>query len=155
MAKFKIQAGAEIDVLGKDELRAELDHARSNWVGEVSRGIRWRRASMSGVSDGVTGVVLFGDRSESMLGPEEGFVWLVKRLSITSYDPTTQALALYQGAASSSAIIVPKLAAYQTQMDELLMPGDSLVISGTVAISTKIWATVQVKEAPIALLWRL
>lgn len=154
MAKFKIHAGAEVDVLSKDELRGELEHARASWLGEVARGIRWKRASMFGTSDGA-GAITIGENAEAMLSPGEGFVWLVKRLSISSYDPTTQALALYQGAVSGSALIVPKLAAYTVQMDELLMPKDTLVVSGTVAATTKIWVTVQVKEAPISLLWRI
>lgn len=157
MAKFKISAGAEIDVVTKDEVREELAHARANWVGEVARGCRWKRGSMFGTTDGA-GLVTIGENGENALGPGEGFAWLLKRVAVTGYDPvapSTQSLALYQGAANPSAIIVPKLGTYTAEMNELLMPKDTLVVSGTAAISTKVWVTVQVKEVPVSLLWRL
>lgn len=157
MAKFKINAGAEINVLDKDELRGELAHARASWVSEVAKGVRWKRASMWGTSDGA-GLVTIGESGDNQLGPGEGFVWRIRRLSISGYDPVApslQSLALYQGSANASAIIVPKLGTYNTQMDEVLMPKDTLVVAGTAAISTKVWVTVQVTEAPVALLWRL
>lgn len=152
--KFKFNAGAELDLLTKDEVRAELAHAQASWIGEVSRGIRFRRVSIYGDADGA-GAVTIGATGESTAGPDQGMVWMLRRLSVTDYDPAATALALYNGSVSDSAVIVPKLATWQTDMDEVLMPGERLVVAGTVAASARVWVTAQVKEAPISLLWRL
>jgi hypothetical protein len=152
--KVKLNAGAELDLITAAEVRKELDHARASWIGEVSRGVRARRFSFTGDSD-AAGALLMGNAGDPV-GPDQGMVWLLRRLSITNYNPAgADVLALYHGDNQGSAVIVPKLATWQTDMDEILMPGDRLVVAGTVAVSTRVWVTGMVKEAPAALLWRL
>lgn len=152
--KAKIQAGAEFDFLTSGELRKELNDARLSWRDEVSRGVRFRRFSFVGVADGA-GLLAAGGAGSDPTGPDQGMAWRLLRLSVTNYDPAVNALGLFNGAAGGSSVIVPKLATYTTQMDEVLMPGDTLVVAGTVVAGARVWVTGQVKEAPVSLLWRL
>lgn len=155
MAEFKIQAGARINLLTREELRQEMDAARTNWVHEVARGIRYRRFSTFATSDGA-GAIEIGIQGDQRMGPGEGFVWQLGRLSVSAYDPSGgDALALYQGSVSDSAIIIPALDTFNDMLTEVLYPGDTLVVAGTVSASTQVWVTGQVKEAPVSLLWRL
>lgn len=152
--KIKIQAGAELETLSPGELRDELTRARAAWISEVSRGVRARRFSATGTSD-AGGAITIGVVGDGV-GPDTGMVWLLRRFSVQGYNPAgTDTLALYNGSTSGSAVIVPKLQTWQTDMDEFLMPGDRLVVAGTVAINTQVWITGQVQEAPASLLWRM
>lgn len=153
MARFKIHAGAEFDMLTQRELEETLARQQVNWRMEVQRGIRWRRFSAFADVSGA-GAVVLGDKDTELIGPPEGFVWMLKRVSVTGYDPTTAALALYQGSASGSAVIHPKLAVYNA-MEEVLYAGDHLVMSGTATANARVWVTGLVKEAPQALAWKL
>jgi hypothetical protein len=153
MAKFKINAGAEIDTITKAELRDEMDRMRVNWVGEIARGIRTRRVSaFADVTGG--GTVTFGENGDQTISPADGFVWKVKRLSVTGYDPTTDTLALYHSSVSPSAVIHPDLDVHNV-LDEILNAGEKLVLSGTATANGRLWVTAQVWEAPHALAWKL
>jgi hypothetical protein len=153
MAKVKIQAGAELDTLSRDELRSELDRFFVNWRGEVARGIKPRRVSAFADVDG-SGAVTLGESGEQILTPSDGFVWRVERLSITGYDPSSDALALYHSSVSDSAVIQPVLDTYNI-LDEIVSAGERLIVSGTATASTRLWVTAQVWEAPHALAWKL
>lgn len=75
--KFKIAAGAEIDLLTKPE----LDAALRSWGEEYIRGRRYRKINAQGTV-AADGTVSIGGASDpaGMMGPDEGFVWSVKRL---------------------------------------------------------------------------
>lgn len=156
--KFKIQAGAEIDVATKKEVRDEIEAARTSWIGEVARGDRFRRFSAYAYSD-AAGTVAVGQTGQ-YIGPAEGFVWSVTRFAVTSgYDPATQVLSLTLGsdATTGSAVIIPDLGTYNDLSGNqlVLYPGDRLYVVGTVAASSRVWVTGQARELPISLAWRL
>lgn len=73
--KFKIQAGAEIEVMTPAEMRSEL----GAWLGEIRRGVKFVRRSMFDTVD--NGAVTMGP--EQGLGPEPGFTWAVTRINVT------------------------------------------------------------------------
>lgn len=154
--KFKIQAGAEIDVATKKEVRDEIAAAKTSWLAEVARGDRYRKFSAYGDSDAL-GAIVIGARDQR-IGPAEGFVWSVTRLAIIGYDPATQSLALAtDDLATGSSVIIPKLSTYHDLSGNQLViySGDQLYVAGTVAASTKVWITGQARELPMPLAWRL
>lgn len=78
--KFKIAAGAEIDLL----TRGEMSEVLRNWGEEWIRGRRYRKVNGVGTVDGAGGLSIGGAGDASgELGPDEGFVWSVKRLIIS------------------------------------------------------------------------
>ncbi len=153
--KFKIQAGAELDLLTAGEVRGELDRFAANWRAEVARGIRYRRFSIFGDTDG-SGVLALGESGDQRAGPSTGFCWLLKRLSVGGgYTPASQSIAFYHSSPNPSSLIDPDLGAVQ-DYEEFFAPGETLVFAGTsLTASTRIWVTGQVLEAPEALAWKL
>lgn len=156
--KVKIEAGATMDVLTAKEMRQELDQALTAWRGEVARGIRWRRISTFGTPSG--GSVTIGDGAEDRIGPANGMLWQVKRVSVTGYVPPAwggvDRLAVYTSSVTPSSTLVGALESpYQQLYDEVLGGGQTLIVSGTVATTARVWLTVSVKEAPESLMWRL
>lgn len=81
MAKFKIQAGAEIDALSDDELKKSLDEQNQSWFREFARGLKSMRLTMT--ASVASGAVTLGGTEAQPFGPREGFVWDVRRLSVS------------------------------------------------------------------------
>lgn len=81
MAKFKLSAGAEMDVITKKEMAEVMDTMTRTWMAEVTRGIKHRRfqarASITG------GAVTIGSSVDNDLGPANGLYWAVKAVSVT------------------------------------------------------------------------
>lgn len=78
--KFKLQAGREIDVLTKDELKAGLTDNTASWFKEEARGFNTARfgpivGTVSGAAVAIPGP---GDPT---IGPDPGFVWAVQRIT--------------------------------------------------------------------------
>lgn len=154
MAKVQIQAGATIDTLNRHELADALAAHLTSWRHENARGIKARRFSAFGDAT-AGGVLTLGATGDQQIGPPEGFVWNVLRLSVSNYDPATATIALYHSSVSDSAVIHPDLAVYNT-LDEIVYAGETLVLSGTgLAASARVWATGLVWEAPQSLAWKL
>ena len=156
MAKFKIQAGAEIDVLTENEMRKGLKDFAASWMAETTRGDKYRRFSTFADISGAE--VTIGAGAQPRIGPAEGFIWAVKRIALTNYDPSAETLALYLNSTESSAVVHPSLVVYNAfDSTQLVMyPGDTLVVYGSSLSSTgRVWLTGQARELPIGLAWRL
>lgn len=154
--RFKIQAGGTIDVATREEVRQEIEAASASWFAEVARGDRFVRFAVEGDPAG-GGNTLIGEYAHDRIGPREGFVWSLKRLSVTGYDPAADSLRLYAGSESDSATIIPKLDMFHAFADNavVMYPGERLLIAGTVTGGSRIWVTGQARELPLALAWRL
>lgn len=163
--KFKIQAGAELDLLTKGEMSEALETFRQAWVTEIARGDRYRRfsgqAAISAGSFTIGGPDGGPDRAD--FGPRDGYVWSVKRLAValgdgTPLDPTMENLAIYINEVSPANLVHPVFVDYQPfGSDELVLyPGDELVIAGSSLSSTGyLTVTGQAREIPMQLAWRL
>lgn len=81
MSKFKLQAGAEIDVLTKDELRPILD----DYTKELGRGVRFRTITMPYQLHGALGSQTITPAATQMnkIGPDSGLIWDVRFLIVT------------------------------------------------------------------------
>ncbi len=155
--KFKIQAGTEIEVATRREVREEIEAAGTAWRGELARGLRWRTASMLGTVS-AAGALTLGDSGDQWIGPPQGMVWACKRISVSaSYTPATQALSLYRGSVSDTALIIPDLSGYDQLYDEPLRGGERLVVAAASGLTNgaQITVTVLAREAPEFLAWRL
>lgn len=155
MAEVEIKAGAKFHILNRHELRDELTRHQASWMTEVARGIRARRFTAFGDAT-AGGALTIGETGEQRIGPDQGYVWLLKRLTVTNYTPASQSLALFHGTTEASAAIIPVLTATATvDIDEFVPGSDRLIITGTVAASARCWVTGWAWEAPEALAWKL
>lgn len=151
--KAKLTAGAELDLLNRDELAETL----KSWGHELTRGARFRRRSMAGTV-AADGSLTIGTGSDDTFGPAEGFVWAVTRISIAGIDPDTQWVNAYANDANPSSLLVPRISRVEYPGDHavVLVSGDQLVIAGSTLTATAIvTATVQIKEAPTLMAWSL
>jgi hypothetical protein len=84
MARVKIQAGAEFDILNKDELDGSLKEAEAREVAAL-RGVKDERFMLIGTV--ASSALTLGDPSTGSVGgiiagPREGYVWVIKHLVI-------------------------------------------------------------------------
>jgi hypothetical protein len=154
MAKSKIQAGAEIDLL----TRAELEQVLANWRTEQARGVKLRRHSILGTSDAAGGLQMGGNED----GPSEGMAWAVTRFSVAfphqSAMPALGLSVFANDTTSPTGLIVRTLLTDVFTGDHgcVLLSGDSLRIAGAgLPVSTQCIVTCSVKELPIGMIWNL
>lgn len=155
MAKVKIQAGAELDVLTRSEMKEELAAFQANWWAEARRGDRFRRLLLQAtVTAG--GTVEFGTNPDQASGPADGFVWSVKRLN---HSAAGEELDLYLNDASPGSLVgrFPTARFWAFDAGQLVLyPGDTLVAAGASWTAGEIHTvTGAVRELPIALAWRI
>jgi hypothetical protein len=149
--KVKLSAGAEFDMLNRDELAAVL----RSWQTEITRGAKLRRLSISGVAVG--GVLAIGGNDD---GPAEGMAWAVTRLSVAP-GPTLPAggLQVYANTSESpSALLIRNLTTDVFCGDHgcNILGGESLRIAGTgLGATDAVTVTLSIKEVPVQQIWSL
>lgn len=158
MAKFKIQAGAEIDLISKKEMEEALKSLAS-WMVEASIGARYTRVHSTGLI--AAGSMDFGSEGSAgqILAPPPGFIWDVRRLRITGLDAADVAK-IHIGDANPSTLIATSADiagdCFLWAEQVILYPGDSLRIVGSGLTATgTITAAGMVRELPMSLAWRL
>lgn len=149
--KFKLHAGAELDMLTRDELASVL----RSWQTELTRGAKLRRLSISGTAVG--GVLLIGSNDD---GPAEGMAWAITRLSVAP-GPTLPAggIQVYANTSESpSALLVRNLVTDVFPGDHgcNILGGESLRIAGTgLGATDQVTVTMNIKEVPVQQIWSL
>lgn len=153
--KIKLQAGAELDLLTKDELDTSLKSMGANWWSEIGRGDRYRRILLTGLVTGA-GAITIGGPSTPEAGPPPGFVWSVRRLNQSAAGKTL-ALFLNDDAPGSAVGTFPTTQYWSFNPAELVLyPGDQLLATGTGhTAGATVTLTGQVRELPLPLAWRL
>ena len=155
--KVKIEAGAELDVLTSGELRAELDKAAASWRAELARGVTFRRASVNASPSGA-GTWQITEPRDS-LGPREGFVWALTRLSAfgSAWDQGTDTFSLYTNDVNPSQLVVAEqLVPLLVDVGSVVLnPGETLAIAGTNAAAGQIHVNIAAIELPQSIAWRL
>lgn len=150
--KFKLSAGAEIDVLTRQELNDTL----RSWMAEVTRGARYRRRALQGVVS-AAGTLALGDRGDDDTGPAEGFVWAVTRLA-TAGLTGTETVTAYVNEIADFQVVASQLVGTVSLSDNALVlaGGDRLLIGGTaLTVGATITVTAQIKEVPSVMAWML
>lgn len=82
MAKFRVELGAETDLLDEHQLRHHLDQMFRSWRTEILRGQKFVRfrAQATVAADGS---LLMVPSFDNILGPKESVVWSVKGIAVT------------------------------------------------------------------------
>lgn len=166
MPKVKLQAGAEVDVINRSEMKDVLDAASRDWFGQVARGDRYRRFSAQGTISAGALLIDGTNQLDAVLGPAEGFVWALQRvalygLTIASGTPlvaVTEPVRLHLNDDQPSTLVHPAVTGYQEfgEHELVMYPGDTLVVVGASLTSTgTVTVTGQAREVPLSLAWRL
>jgi hypothetical protein len=158
--KVKIQAGAEIDTLTKDELAKAL----RDWSVEVMRGPIPKRFSAQGTIAG-NALTIDGQNNTGVLGPEAGMVWLVTRVSVVGLTNATDPTTLYVNGTQPWNVVLPSLTGtagsvgyHEFPASQVMLTGnDRLLLASTGAIAATGTCTLtgQAWELPIGLVWKL
>lgn len=164
--KTKLQAGAELDLISKDEMRDVLKSVTQDWFNQTARGDRFKLFSASATI--AAGALTIGGalQRDAVLGPADGFVWAVQRVAVfglttTTGDPKVTAsepLRLFLNDDGASSLVHPALQGYQAfgEHELVLYPGSTLLVTGTsLTASGVITLTGQAREVPMPLAWRL
>lgn len=152
MAKVKLSAGAELDLLNKDEVLGVL----KSWQNELSRGARIIRHSINGTV-AADGTLTMGDNRD---GPSEGMVWGITRFSVAP-GATLGAggLSVYLNDTNSpSGVLISKLVTdiFCDARGAMINSGDSLRIVGSgLTANTQITVTLSARDVPAQMAWSL
>lgn len=163
--KTKLQAGAELDLISKDEMKDVLKTTMQDWFNQVARGDRYKRFSAAATISGGTLAIGGATQRDHVLGPADGFVWAVQRLAVYGLTTTseefgtvTEPLRLYLNDDGPASLVHPALQGYQAfgEHELVLYPGDTLLAVGASLTATGvITLTGQAREVPMPLAWRL
>lgn len=150
MAKFRLSAGQEIDILTKGEVAEVL----RSWQNELTRGARVRNYSIQGTADGA-GNLIMGTNQD---GPEPGMVWGITRFSVVGSTIPAAGLAVYRNEVTRSAVLIANLQRdlFPDARGCMVMGGDSLRIAGAGLVPTdQVTVTMSIREVPALMAWSL
>ena len=163
MPKVKLDVGAEIDFLNKKEMDDALDGQMKKWRQldrELLSGIKYMRIPrMVGQASGET--LILGDTAPAVVGPESGYAWSVRRISIQGLTngTTPDVVGVYRN--DYSTVPVWQLngnTPFQTfgKMEFILLGDETLVFYGTSVMATGyIIAAADVVQVPEQMLGKL
>jgi hypothetical protein len=81
--KVKLDFGAEVDFLTKDELDSALATAFDQAELARIRAVKWMRLPESVTGKAVSSALSLGESTGQVCGPRSGYVWSVRRLVVT------------------------------------------------------------------------
>lgn len=92
MARFKLSAGAEIDLMTQAEMYDALHQYHQDTVLERARGVKWMRLpTLSGTLSGTYPTATAKLGGPGLCGPQPGYAWALRRISATGLSAATSA----------------------------------------------------------------
>lgn len=159
MARFKINAGVDIETATPHEISGMLDSQQQSWFAEMARGLKHFRFELAGAV--ATGAV---DMADAGTQPRPGFVWAVRRLSVDQLG-TGDALRVYRtpsGTPGDPQRFLYQLSATSPSVQPgsaglILHGGEGLEVRGTGLVTTAavLVVTGEAIEAPEFMMWKL
>lgn len=156
-ATFKV--GGEIDFLSPKEFNEGLAAAARSWRSELARGGQFKRIMLIGDTDGAGVLLMGGDSDAQNTGPEQGFMWSVRRLYVYGLADGDQLECFINSSQRADAVapftfLAPYKGFHPSEL--VLKPSDRLVFAGTgLPVSTRIVVTGSMKEVPEFMAWSL
>lgn len=152
MAKFKLDFGAEVELLTQGELDDSVNKLPGGIWGEYARGLKHLDLPvLSGkVAGGQITLGASDVADQTLCGPRQGYVWRVVRVSIYGL-AAGDAVQLYKGDVAASRFVTAIAAAnpcFTPSHGLLLKPGNYLTVDGSGLVATNIVVTGEVIEAP-------
>ena len=158
--KAKLELGAELDMLTKNELDQSLSKI-SSWQRDAAQGLKaFDVPRLFGAVSGAA-ISLGADQPEGQyLGPKSGFYWKIGRISIDGLAAADE-VKLYKGPSGGGGRFVTWIAGqpgvyHPGSCALILKPGDYLSIVGTGLTATgQIVVTGEGVSAPGEMMWKL
>lgn len=162
--KFKLQAGAELDLLTRDEIKDVMRSGMRDWVLEAMRGPMPKRFAAQGTIT-ANAVTVDGSNGSGVLGPEAGFAWLITRVAVSGVTLATDATALYVNAVSPWNLVLPNVTGvtgstgyHEFPSGQITLRGNDRLIlasTGSIAATGQVTLTGSAWEVPETMLWKL
>jgi hypothetical protein len=153
--RVKLEVGAELDLLSPKEFKDGLRGHHDSWLAEMAQGFKEMRFNLYQVP--VAGeICMGGDAVEgAQIGPREGYVWAIQRISVLGSD-ATDVISLTIGMAFVAHLLTAN-PSYHTfgKQGLILHPGELLNFVGTSIGSADITINGSVIECPGPKLWQL
>lgn len=93
---------APIDVLTREEMAAEVHEGVDNWIRERFRGLEIQRLPRLIITATAATQPMFATNDMTPLGPEQGDVWMLRRVIVKGFTLTdTAKYVLFQGSTPS------------------------------------------------------
>lgn len=140
MAKTRLNANSTIDTLTQDELYETLTKQTVSFFQEMARGFTTARFDTYGVPTGDDDDLLLPASSERPIGPQDGFAWTVKRVSVYGLGDG-DVVNLYRNSVGPSTFIdqlTDTSPVVKFDKSFILRGGESLIASGTGLAGTEI-----------------
>lgn len=156
MAKVKLELGAQLDLLNKDELGAALHHHQS-WERDAAFGKRQIDLPViRGNVDGSGNLNLGGDQpDQNICGPTSGFYWGVRRLSVDGM-AANESVKIYKNSRFVATITQATGWASFGKGVFTLKPGDFIRVTGaSMTMGEQITVTGEATTVPGPLQWKL
>lgn len=160
--KVKLQAGADLELLTKDEVRSVMQDFLQDWVQQSMIGPKRIEIYAQGTVASDGSLTIGGesaDLTSGNLGPQNAMVWAIKWLNASGLQVPDQ-LSLYRGPAVASRLVRADISGYTRYgSDELVIRGGSdMQFTGTALATpanTVVVITGQAWEMPATMLYRL
>lgn len=146
----------------REDLKAELGNHLSHLTRELVRGIKpIKLPILTALASGTTTSI--GAGNQVSCGPEQGYFWTVRRLTVTSNGTDNGAVSLYVGSDPSELDQIHLVdntlkigaAYYPSNRALLLWPGERLYFSATTVASNSYRATGVAVEVPAEMVGKI
>jgi hypothetical protein len=161
MAKFKLSAGAEIDLLTQGELAEALGQADQIQLARLN-AIKHMRIPQLLTGKAAAGALALGESSGQVVGPRSGYIWSVRRLVVAGLTSgaTPDVVNLFIGGPSGQLVwqFNGNNFGYTFGRLELtLYGGETLALAnvGTITATGQITLSGELLETPAQLIGRL
>jgi hypothetical protein len=156
MTKVRLELGAELDLLSRNEMDGLLDK-HSSWEREAAFGLRHQDLPrMMGSTDASGNLNLGGDQPEQpFCGPKEGWYWAVSRVSVDGL-ASSESVKLYKDTRFVCSISQATGTATFGMRELVLKPGDFLrVIAAGLTASEQLTVTGECVSVPGPFMWKI
>lgn len=127
MARVKLDFGAEVDLLNRDELRHEIDHGLEQWR-QYAYGLKYMRRKF-----------VLGAASGGVDGPRQGFAWMLTLASVNVSAAAT--VGVYLGDDTSYPLAAPVTTTAAgpvvfgwSSRQVILMPGERVYLTSSAGV---------------------
>lgn len=159
MAETMLRAGATVDLLNHHELRKTLAEQIAQTQAEFAIGVKPMRFQATGTVSGAAVTIPAAQNMQLKLGPSEGFIWKVERISAYGL-ATGDVLQVHRTVTDGSAFL-GNLTAAQGYLHiggegMLLYGGEFLTLTGSSLTATgQLVVNGEGIEVPSLMLWKI
>lgn len=154
----RITAGGMLDLLTKDELDLAMGHHFDSAIRELYRGIAYIRLPL--LQGAASGGTLTLGQGGTLNSPRQGYAWSVKRLAVNGLatGTTPDVVNLYRGDLMAYPVWQfngNNFAYTFGKLELVLLPGENLVLSGTITATGTITLSGDAIEVPQEMIGKL